>query len=680
MNQLTDAAVFLAQEWPCFPCDAQKRPLTPRGLYDATRDHAELRRLFAHPAAALIGVPMGADVGLFTVDLDIKGGAPGLEWLAANKHRLPATRIHGTPSGGRHLLFRWPHGRQLRNSVSKIAPGVDVRASGGYVCSPPSGGYSVVDPAMPAEAPGWLLDAIDPPAAPPPAPVAPYKPPSLDRSARDAEVALGGECLAVAQAPEGGRNHQLNVSAVKLGSLVAAGALDQATVRRALRDAALHAGLEPRETDATIQSGLSYGMTQPRQIPERQEQFRPNAQANRPIDQHDNPTQITDGPTRAALWRDEGAWNPADIPRRPWIVPGYLMRGSASVLSGQGAGGKSSLVVAWTVALATGEAIGEFQPKAPARVVNYNVEDDRDEQRRRYSAALMAAGKDGAQVMPHIIRCGPNEIGTLFERQPDTGRICETPAMAELERILMESQADVLVCDPLAELHNAEENDNTAMRAVIAAFRGLAQRLGIAVLILHHDRKGNNAPGDMDRMRGASAITGAVRVMLTLTPMSLEEADKFGIPPEERRRHFRIDGAKSNYALAQEAEWWKLAGHELDNGETVAACRPWQPPSALADMSLAMAVDIVGAIHRGLSGFAYAARKQAGPDWAGKLMTGEKYRMTDGQAAAALASWTASGLLIEGEQPSPRRGHSRRAYTVNIETLQEMRQQVRGDE
>jgi RecA-family ATPase len=89
--------------------------------------------------------------------------------------------------------------------------------------------------------------------------------------------------------------------------------------------------------------------------------------------------------------------------------------------------------------------------------------------------------------------------------------------MQELERLCEGAGAGLLVCDPLAELHNAEENDNTAMRAVIAAFRGLAQRLGIAVLILHHDRKGASTPGDMDRVRGASAISGAVRVMLTLT-------------------------------------------------------------------------------------------------------------------------------------------------------------------
>jgi hypothetical protein len=375
------------------------------------------------------------------------------------------------------------------------------------------------------------------------------------------------------------------------------------------------------------------------------------------------------------LWLDPGEWDEAAIPKRPWLAPGYLLRGAVSALSGQGSGGKSSLVVAWTIALATGEEIGEFRPTKPVVVVNYNVEDDQQEQRRRYSAALRLAGRKPADIAGKVIRCGPTTIGTLFERHADTGRIVPTAALEALERLLMETQAGVLFCDPLAELHNCEENDNTAMRAVIAAFRGMAQRLGIAILILHHDRKGASAPGDMDRMRGASAITGAVRVMLTLTPMSPEEANKFGVEPELRRRHFRIDGAKSNYALAQEAEWWKLTGIPLANGEEVAACLPWSPPSAFGDLSLKDCIAVLTQMIAGVGGISYAARKQAGEDWAGRILTAPPYSRTEGQASVILGAWVNSGVLSEADLPSPRRGHTRRAYEVNREAVQEMRRQ-----
>jgi hypothetical protein len=299
------------------------------------------------------------------------------------------------------------------------------------------------------------------------------------------------------------------------------------------------------------------------------------------------------------LWVDMDEWTPGAIPKRPWVVPGYFMRGAVSILSGQGAGGKSSLIVCWTVAGSTGATVGDFKPAEPLIMVNYNVEDELDEQRRRYSAALTAAGSDPAAIRNRVIRCGPHDVGTLFERDNNTGRVLPTLAMAALEKLITDSGADVLICDPLAELHNAEENDNTAMRSVVAAFRSMAKRLNIAVMVLHHDRKGNNTPGDMDRMRGASAVSGAVRVALTLSTMSQEEADKFGIAPEDRRRHFRVDGAKSNYAPAQEAEWWRLDGVEIANGETVAACRPWMPPSAFAGLSMGDCVAVLDTMRSG---------------------------------------------------------------------------------
>jgi putative DNA primase/helicase len=58
----------------------------------------------------------------------------------------------------------------------------------------------------------------------------------------------------------------LNKSAFALGQLIAAGALDQAEVESALADAARTAGLEGREIEGTIRSGLEAGMAEPRDL------------------------------------------------------------------------------------------------------------------------------------------------------------------------------------------------------------------------------------------------------------------------------------------------------------------------------------------------------------------------------------------------------------------------------
>jgi Bifunctional DNA primase/polymerase, N-terminal len=76
-----------------------------------------------------IAVPTGPLSGFDVLDLDPRHGSDN--WRAENIHLLPDTRVHGTAGGGEHWLF--PHAEGLRNSSGKIAPGLDVRADGGYV-------------------------------------------------------------------------------------------------------------------------------------------------------------------------------------------------------------------------------------------------------------------------------------------------------------------------------------------------------------------------------------------------------------------------------------------------------------------------------------------------------------------------------------------------------------------
>ena len=79
--------------------------------------------------------------------------------------------------------------------------------------------------------------------------------------------ALTDELHDVANAPEGTRNHQLNNSALKLGSLVAAGGLTQLEVIRPLIDAAMSNGLPESEAAATTRSGYEFGLENPREVP-----------------------------------------------------------------------------------------------------------------------------------------------------------------------------------------------------------------------------------------------------------------------------------------------------------------------------------------------------------------------------------------------------------------------------
>lgn len=79
--------------------------------------------------------------------------------------------------------------------------------------------------------------------------------------------ALQAEVEAVTTATEGTRNHTLNRAAFNLGQLVAGGHLNEHTVTAALTIAAHDTGLSPRETEATIRSGLKGGQQHPRTGP-----------------------------------------------------------------------------------------------------------------------------------------------------------------------------------------------------------------------------------------------------------------------------------------------------------------------------------------------------------------------------------------------------------------------------
>lgn len=359
------------------------------------------------------------------------------------------------------------------------------------------------------------------------------------------------------------------------------------------------------------------------------------------------PEQETSVPRAPALWIDTDAWVEEQVPARPWIVPGYMMRGAVTLVAGMGSAGKSSLMVGWAVSLAFGEALGRFEPRGQFTVALYNVEDDQNEQRRRLSAAMRPIGRHPGQLGGRIIRCGPRDVGTLIERDATTGEISTTAAWADLVAMLTERKPDVLILDPLVELHTAEENDNTALRSVIAKFRALAQQHQIAIVLVHHARKGSVA-GDMDGVRGAGSLVGAARSVFTVTPMTEEEAVELGVQVETRRRFVRVDSAKANYAPSSEAAWHELQDYELDNGESVAAILPWAPPQAARVGASVEQLALIGAaVSRGLHGGPYSPRLSPDQPRSVAALMAQHGVTTDKAQKATLKALLAQGFTVQ---------------------------------
>jgi hypothetical protein len=155
-------------------------------------------------------------------------------------------------------LFRDRDG--LRCSAGKIAPGVDVRATGGYaVWWGPDPGADLISQLAPW--PEWLV---------PPPEIIPAIPREITHIGNYAHAALQNEISRLAGTASGSRNHALNRTTFCLFQLVGAGKLDRAETEARLIHACQANGLIADDGLAsvrqTIRSASNAGLRNPRRV------------------------------------------------------------------------------------------------------------------------------------------------------------------------------------------------------------------------------------------------------------------------------------------------------------------------------------------------------------------------------------------------------------------------------
>ncbi len=134
MTLLEAALEYAKRGWSVLPVAADKTPLTPHGVKDASKDPNVLLGWFGSPPTDLnpwgIAIATGTPSGFDVLDLDSK---------SIPLSSFPSTHMIETPQGF-HLYF------QLGAPGNKVGilPDVDIRTTGGYVIAPPSPGYSVL--------------------------------------------------------------------------------------------------------------------------------------------------------------------------------------------------------------------------------------------------------------------------------------------------------------------------------------------------------------------------------------------------------------------------------------------------------------------------------------------------------------------------------------------------------
>ena len=149
-----------------------KHPRTRNGLTDATVDLDRIESWFTMWPNANVGISCGPS-GLVVVDVDPRHGGDE-SWRDLVQSLGPGiqdTRIAATGGGGTHYVFRCPINETVNSWASTerftgpLGPGVDLRASGGYIVAPPSihasgALYEWEDEREPATLPYALLEKI----------------------------------------------------------------------------------------------------------------------------------------------------------------------------------------------------------------------------------------------------------------------------------------------------------------------------------------------------------------------------------------------------------------------------------------------------------------------------------------------------------------------------------------
>jgi hypothetical protein len=136
----------------------------------------------------------------------------------------------------------------MRSSAGKIAPGVDVRAEGGYVIWWPAAGFEVLsdDPLVPW--PAWLDFLLSPARA--------------ARAARAPRIVVPDDVIlmrlvrVIAAARPGERNSLTFWAACRAGEMVRSGLLHAETAAAVIVEAASRSGLPFKEAERTAWSGL----------------------------------------------------------------------------------------------------------------------------------------------------------------------------------------------------------------------------------------------------------------------------------------------------------------------------------------------------------------------------------------------------------------------------------------
>jgi hypothetical protein len=181
-----------------------------------------------------------------------------------------------------------------------------------------------------------------------------------------------------------------------------------------------------------------------------------------------------------------------------WVISKRVPAGMLTVVAGDPGLGKSMVTVGWAASVSQGSF---FLPAAAVLMLSAE-----DSSATTIRPRLEAAGADLDRVHEIQMCVGGQEVGLVI---PDH--------VADLERLIVEKQAALVVLDPINALIGGRINTwrDSDVRRVLAPLTAMAGRTGAAVVVVMHLTKGN-ASEAIYRISGSIAYIGQARIAFLL--------------------------------------------------------------------------------------------------------------------------------------------------------------------
>jgi hypothetical protein len=185
---------------------------------------------------------------------------------------------------------------------------------------------------------------------------------------------------------------------------------------------------------------------------------------------------------------------PVCPPERQWLIEDLWADQAVGIIGGEPKCGKSFLALDLLVAVASGApCLRRFAAVQRGPVLLYAAEDALHVVRTRLEGICRVAAVTLRDLPIHVITAPSLRLDLAEDRQ-------------HLHATIAAMQPRLLVLDPFVRLHRIDENASAEVAPLLAYLRDLQRRFALAVVLVHHARKGAGAVRGGQALRGSSEL------------------------------------------------------------------------------------------------------------------------------------------------------------------------------